>query len=66
MVMEVHILEIFTMIYLMAKGYFSILIRINIMAVSEKVKSKERETITLVKEQSSVELGKTMKKYKDN
>lgn len=66
MVMEVHILGIFTMIYLMARGFFSILIRISIMAILEKGKNKEKETIILVKEQFLVEHGKTMKKYKDN
>jgi hypothetical protein len=54
------------MIYLTVKGFFSILIRISIMAILEKGKNKEKETTTLVKEQFLVEHGKTMKKYKDN
>ena len=66
MVMEVHTLVIFTMIYLTVKGFSSILIRINIMVVLEKEKNKEKETIILVKEQFLVELGKMMKKFKDN
>ena len=66
MVMEVHTLVIFTMIYRMVKGFSSILIRISIMVVLEKEKNKERETIILVKEQFLVELGKMMKKFKDN
>lgn len=36
------------------------------MVVLEKEKNKERETIILVKEQFLVELGKMMKKFKDN
>ena len=64
--MEVHTLVIFTMIYLTVKGFSSILIRINIMVVLEKEKNKEKETIILVKEQFLVELGKMMKKFKDN
>lgn len=36
------------------------------MAILEKGKNKEKETIILVKEQFLVEHGKTMKKYKDN
>lgn len=36
------------------------------MEALEKEKNKEREIIILVKEQSSVELGKMMKKFKDN
>lgn len=36
------------------------------MEALEKEKNKEREIIILVKEQSSVELGKMMKKFKDS
>ena len=66
MVMEVHTLVIFTMIYPTVKGFSSILIRISIMVVLEKEKNKEKETIILVKEQFLVGLGKMMKKFKDN